>query len=290
MHLELFGRRLDDDEYLIDCGCNPRSVNEITTVYLMPGERDIEIPQNSPDDNEEVPITINNLRDNQLPIQSPIRREIHQQTVQFNQNIPQQAGTTPDDEQPSTSYHHQDVPYQHQVDLDDSDEDILMKTPDSLGTPDVRREDSTVSHLVFTPIVKPVTSPSIQLESVHQNAPESPRELHETRFVIPDDEREYFGQESPRTVMQEIANDHIEEFFETSRLQRELDETIQEVINHLNPVEPPQRPSRVKRPPTVHPPGVDIRNTRPTIREDTRELIHKKAEYQLAKERAKRID
>jgi len=96
VHLELFGRRLDDDEYLIDCGCNPRAVNEITTVYLMPGEREIEIPQNTPDDNEEVPILLTSSpsvlqQDNQVPIQSPTRREMHRETTQSNRNMPQRA-------------------------------------------------------------------------------------------------------------------------------------------------------------------------------------------------------
>jgi len=77
---------------------------------------------------------------------------------------------------------------------------------------------------------------------------------------------------------------------EAQRIQRELDETIQEIINHPNPPELPQRPLRVRRPPTVHPPGVNIRNTRPTIREDTREIVKKQDQYQLAKERAMRID
>ena len=96
VHLELFERRLDDDEYLIDCGCNPRTVNEITTVYLMPGEREIEIPQNTPDDNEEVPILLTSSpsvlqQDNQVPIQSPTRREMHRETTQSNRNMPQRA-------------------------------------------------------------------------------------------------------------------------------------------------------------------------------------------------------
>jgi len=187
------GRRLDDDEYLVDCGCNPRAVNEITTIYLMPGERDIEIPSNSPDDNEEVAIPLTSPKsvtpttiDNQVPAQSPMRREIHREATQLHQNITPQAGTSLDDEQPTTSYKYQHVPYHHQVDLDDDDEYILHKTPDSLGTPDVRKEENPVSHLVFTPIAKTSTPPSVQLESIHQDtSPVPPREVPETNFVIP---------------------------------------------------------------------------------------------------------
>ena len=155
VHLELFGRRLDDDEYLIDCGCNPRSVNEITTVYLMPEEREIEIPQNTPDDNEEVPIPLTNppsvtQQDDQIPMQSPTRREIHREATQLNQNTPQRANELPIEEQPSTSYYQPPVTYQHQVDLDASDENL---SPDSLGTPNIRREpeSSPFSHPIERP-------------------------------------------------------------------------------------------------------------------------------------------
>ena len=91
VHLELLGRRLDDDEYLIDCGCNPRAVNEITTVYLMPGEREIKVSPDTPDDDEEVPITLNypppgTQSDKQVPTQSSMRRENHREAVKFRQN------------------------------------------------------------------------------------------------------------------------------------------------------------------------------------------------------------
>jgi len=61
-----------------------------------------------------------------------------------------------------------------------------------------------------------------------------------------------------------------------------------EIINH--PPELPQQPARVRRPPRAHPPGVNVRHTRPTINDETRETLAKRAQYTLARQRAIHID
>ena len=174
------------------------------------------------------------------------------------------------------------MPYPHQVDLDANNENIA---PDSLGTPEVRRKTSPVSHLVFTPIVRPPAPPSIQLESVHEKGRDS--SVNGTALQdITNQCINPFEEVSPEQFREEAKQTDTE----AQRIQRKWDEAINEIINHPNSSEVPQKPPRIRRPPTVHPPGANISNTRPTIQEDTREIIEKQTQYQLAKERAICID
>jgi len=197
VHLELLGRRLDDDEYLIDCGCNPRTTNEVRTVYLMAGEREIEIPPSPPDDGDEVSIPVTNHQpvlppEDQEPTRRSIMGEPPGEVTHPHLNTPRRENVTLPEEQSSTSYHRHSVSYQHQVDSDASNENIA---PDSLGTPNVRRKLSPMSHLVFTPIVRQSAEPIVQLELVHKMNRKSPRNANDI-------------------VLQDITNHYIDPFEE----------------------------------------------------------------------------
>ena len=117
----------------------------------------------------------------------------------------------PPDEQPFSSYHRRTAPYEHQVDLDASDENVA---PDSLGTPDIMRESSPISHLVFTPIIRQSIVPSVQLESVNETNPETPRGANDV-------------------VLQYITNQYIDPFEVFPEQFRE--ETVQADTGSANP-------------------------------------------------------
>ena len=116
IHIELFGRKLDDDEFLIDCGCDPKIINSIKALYMF--KNNDEIDQKSEENwqnminNEKMEILVQNENDAVRRIlESPsfFVRDLNQSTEELKEmsqiDIVQQIAKEIDDSQNEEENH-----------------------------------------------------------------------------------------------------------------------------------------------------------------------------------------